>query len=129
MASFFNTKLIKIEETSSTNDFAYELLKKGKIKEGAVIFSQFQKKGKGQRGAKWESEYGKNILMSIVLSPDILVVNQFQLNVCISLALHDFSKKYFLEKTKNTSGYNTHSGKNISKPTDGSEVSTNRASV
>tara|TARA_B110000116_G_C16793343_1_gene565132 strand:+ start:918 stop:1661 length:744 start_codon:yes stop_codon:yes gene_type:complete len=100
MASFFNTKLIKIEETSSTNDFAYELLKKGKIKEGAVIFSQFQKKGKGQRGAKWESEYGKNILMSIVLSPDILVVNQFQLNICISLALHDFSKKYFLEKTK-----------------------------
>ena len=32
MASFFNTKLIKLEETLSTNDFAYELLKKGKIK-------------------------------------------------------------------------------------------------
>ena len=32
MASFFNTKLIKLEETSSTNDFAYKLLKKGKIK-------------------------------------------------------------------------------------------------
>ena len=100
MASFFNTKLIKLEETLSTNDFAYELLKKGKIKEGTVILSQFQKQGKGQRGAKWESEYGKNILMSIVLSPDILVADQFQLNICISLALYDFSKKYFPEKTK-----------------------------
>ena len=100
MASFFNTKLIKLEETLSTNDFAYELLKKGKIKEGTVILSQFQKQGKGQRGAKWESEYGKNILMSIVLSPDILVADQFQLNICISLALYDFSKKYFPEKIK-----------------------------
>ena len=100
MASFFNTKLIKLEEPLSTNDFAYKLLKKGKIKEGTVILSQFQKQGKGQRGAKWESEYGKNILMSIVLSPDILVADQFQLNICISLALYDFSKKYFPEKTK-----------------------------
>ena len=100
MASFFNTKFIKIEETSSTNDFAYELLKKGKIKEGAVIFSQFQKKGKGQRGAKWESEYGKNILMSIVLSPNILLENQFQINICISLALYDFAKKYFKKGVK-----------------------------
>ena len=100
MASFFNTKLIKLEEPLSTNDFAYKLLKKGKIKEGTVILSQFQKQGKGQRGAKWESEYGKNILMSIVLSPDILVTDQFQLNICISLALYDFSKKYFLEKIK-----------------------------
>ena len=56
MASFFYTKLIKLEETSSTNDIAYELLKKGKIKEGTVIVSQFQKEGKGQRGSKWESE-------------------------------------------------------------------------
>lgn len=98
MASFFNTKLIKLEETLSTNDFAYELLKKGKIKEGTVILSQFQKQGKGQRGAKWESEYGKNILMSIVLSPDILVADQFQLNICISLALYDFSKNIFQRK-------------------------------
>ena len=100
MASFFYTKLIKLEKTSSTNDIAYELLRKGKIKEGTVIVSKFQKQGKGQKGAKWESEYGKNILMSIVLSPDILAVNQFQLNICISLALHDFSKKYFPERIK-----------------------------
>ena len=100
MASFFYTKIIKLEETSSTNDIAYELLKKGEIKEGTVIVSQFQKEGKGQRGSKWESECGKNILMSIVLSPDILVVNQFQINIWISLALHDFSKKYFPERTK-----------------------------
>ena len=38
--------------------------------------------------------------MSIVLSPDILVADQFHLNICISLALYDFSKKYFPEKTK-----------------------------
>ncbi|MBC8266520.1 MAG: biotin--[acetyl-CoA-carboxylase] ligase [Flavobacteriales bacterium] len=100
MASFFTTKFIKLEETSSTNDYTYNLLKLAKIKEGTVVSALFQSEGKGQRGTKWESDYGKNILMSIMLSPDITIENQFEINICISLALHDFAKKYFYDKTK-----------------------------
>ena len=98
MASFFTDNYIKLDSTTSTNNFTYNLLKSGKIKEGTVVTALYQSKGQGQIGVKWESEHGKNILMSIVLSPDILLKNQFHLNICISLALHDFAKKYFNDK-------------------------------
>ena len=100
MASFFTDNYIKLDSTTSTNNFAYNLLKSGKIKEGTVVTALSQSKGQGQIGVKWESEHGKNILMSIVLSPDILLKNQFHLNICISLALHDFAKKYFKKEPK-----------------------------
>jgi BirA family biotin operon repressor/biotin-[acetyl-CoA-carboxylase] ligase len=100
MASFFTDNYIKLDSTTSTNNFAYNLLKSGKIKEGTIVTTLYQSKGQGQMGAKWESEHGKNILMSIVLSPDILLKNQFHLNICISLALHDFAKKYFKKEPK-----------------------------
>ena len=100
MASFFTDNYIKLDSATSTNNFAYTLLKSGKIKEGTVVTALYQSKGQGQMGLKWESEHGKNILMSIVLSPDILLKNQFHLNICISLALHDFAKKYFKKESK-----------------------------
>ena len=100
MASFFTDNYIKLDSATSTNNFAYNLLKSGKIKEGTVVTALHQSKGQGQMGLKWESEHGKNILMSIVLSPDILLKNQFHLNICISLALHDFAKKYFKKEPK-----------------------------
>ena len=100
MASFFTDNYIKLDSATSTNNFAYNLLKSGKIKEGTVVTALYQSKGQGQMGLKWESEHGKNILMSIVLSPDILLKNQFHLNICISLALHDFAKKYFKKEPK-----------------------------
>ena len=100
MASFFTDNYIKLDSTASTNNFAYNLLKSGKIKEGTVVTALSQSKGQGQMGLKWESEHGKSILMSIVLSPDILLKNQFHLNICISLALHDFAKKYFKKEPK-----------------------------
>ena len=100
MASFFTDNYIKLDSTTSTNNFTYNLLKSGKIKEGIVVTALSQSKGQGQMGLKWESEHGKSILMSIVLSPDILLKNQFHLNICISLALHDFAKKYFKKEPK-----------------------------
>ena len=100
MASFFTDNYIKLDSATSTNNFAYNLLKSGKIKEGTVVTALYQSKGQGQMGLKWESEHGKNILMSIILSPNILLKNQFHLNICISLALHDFAKKYFKKEPK-----------------------------
>jgi len=94
MASLFNN-LIEFEEISSTNDLAERLLVKKEIKEGTVITTKFQSDGKGQYGSNWESKYGKNILMSIILSPNLLLINRFHLTICISIALLDFSSKYF----------------------------------
>ena len=65
MASLFK-HIIKLDHTISTNTYALELLKSQDIKEGTVICANFQSKGQGERGFSWESEYGKNLLMSIV---------------------------------------------------------------
>tara|TARA_B100001142_G_scaffold293984_1_gene313900 strand:- start:672 stop:1412 length:741 start_codon:yes stop_codon:yes gene_type:complete len=99
MASLFNN-FIEVEETSSTNELAEKLLVKKEIQEGAVITTKFQSDGKGQYGSSWESMYGKNILMSIVLSPNLLLTNRFHLTICISIALLDFSRQYFHNREK-----------------------------
>lgn len=99
MASLFNN-FIEVEETSSTNELAEKLLAKKEIQEGVVITTKFQSDGKGQYGSSWESMYGKNILMSIVLSPNLLLTNRFHLTICISIALLDFSRQYFYNRGK-----------------------------
>ena len=63
-------ELFCYDELDSTNDTAFLLGEKG-VKEGACIFTEHQKKGRGRLGRSWSSPKGKNILMSVLLRPDI----------------------------------------------------------
>ena len=54
-----------------------------------MITSKFQTNGKGQRGQKWESENNKNLLISLLIEPNISIFKQFNINKFISLALID----------------------------------------
>lgn len=101
MSSFFTYKFLFLDDIESTNEYTNKLLKEKKIQEGAVITAKFQKKGKGQIDANWESAYGKNLLMSLLVSPNIPILNQFYISMCISLAVHDFVSRYFPKKVKN----------------------------
>ncbi|MEE2700520.1 MAG: biotin--[acetyl-CoA-carboxylase] ligase [Bacteroidota bacterium] len=94
------SNIIILNQTNSTNAYAIDLLKSKKAKEGTVIFANFQTNGEGQRGENWESDYDKNILMSMVLSPNIPVNNQFDITICISLALFNLLKRYIKEGVK-----------------------------
>ena len=94
------SNIINIDQTISTNAYASKLLKTKKAKEGTVIFANFQTKGKGQREANWESESGKNILTSMIISPSIPIRNQFSITIFISLALYDLLYKYFDKRVK-----------------------------
>lgn len=69
-----NTKYIgndiySFKEVESTNSVAKFLSRFGS-KEGTIILSEIQTKGKGRRGKKWESPTG-GIWLSIILKPDI----------------------------------------------------------
>lgn len=99
MASLFK-HIIKLDHTTSTNTYALKLLKSQNVKEGTIICASFQSQGQGQRGVSWESEHGKNVLMSIILFPKIPIKKQFKINNSISLALYDFAKKYFQQEVK-----------------------------
>ncbi|MGI2257086.1 biotin--[acetyl-CoA-carboxylase] ligase [Candidatus Cardinium hertigii] len=73
---------------ASTNDLAQTYLLHAA--EGTVFIADHQYKGRGQRGSKWISESGKNILFSFILYPEWLTIDGvFALNVITSLAMYD----------------------------------------
>tara|TARA_B100000214_G_scaffold195787_1_gene141666 strand:+ start:1953 stop:2675 length:723 start_codon:yes stop_codon:yes gene_type:complete len=74
----------------STNSYAINLRQSEEFKEGLVITTNFQKKGQGQRGSIWESQEGKNILLSAVFEFNILIKKQFDICKIVSLSITKF---------------------------------------
>lgn len=92
--------VICLEETDSTNNYLKNLLSEGKVEEGTVVCTKLQTLGRGQRGNRWESEKGKNLLASVVLYPEMVRANeQFVLSQIISLAIKDCLDKIVDEIT------------------------------
>lgn len=92
---FKNSIWFNLHETESTNSFLHEQLMSEKLPEGSVVTADYQTKGRGQRGSSWQSEAGKNLLMSIVVYPDFLKASEaFVLSKCIALATCDLLADY-----------------------------------
>ena len=81
----YNIKHLDIID--STNSYAINLRESKDFKEGLVITTNFQKKGQGQRGSIWESQKGKNILLSAVFEFNISIKKQFDICKLVSLSL------------------------------------------
>lgn len=89
------SKLIFLENLPSTNDYGAELLRIENPPEGTIISTNYQSKGRGQAENRWESEEGKNLLISILLSPGkIDPSDQFLISITISLGICDFIMQY-----------------------------------
>ncbi|HEY4652841.1 MAG TPA: biotin--[acetyl-CoA-carboxylase] ligase [Pontibacter sp.] len=85
---FIGQQLYYLPVCASTNSEAQQLLIKNKATEGCTIVTSDQTNGRGQRGNSWEAEPGKNITLSVILSPVFLPVRQqFYLNMAVSLAV------------------------------------------
>ena len=94
------SNLIYFKELTSTNSQASRLLKEGLAAHGYVIYADYQTSGRGRAGNKWESERGKNLLISIILNPkSILPEDQFYISMAISLGICDFID-YHLSESK-----------------------------
>lgn len=86
-------KLIHLESVDSTNNYTANLLKAGGLSSGTVILADEQFAGKGQRGAEWLVEAGKNLTFSVYLDEvNLSVENQFDLSKMVALALVDLLK-------------------------------------
>lgn len=82
------------------------MLKKGILKEGAIIITNHQDTGRGQRGNIWFSNKNKNLIFSLVLKPDFISPpDNFALNMLVSVAilnvLKGFNKSSFKIKWPN----------------------------
>lgn len=80
--------IVKLDATDSTNQYLKELLRLEQVEDFTVVMAKKQLQGRGQMGAKWESESGKNLTISVLKKFDqFLISNQFLLNICVSLAV------------------------------------------
>jgi BirA family biotin operon repressor/biotin-[acetyl-CoA-carboxylase] ligase len=89
------SNVLYFENLPSTNAYATGLVKGSKTGEGLVIQAGFQPSGRGQGSNSWESEAGKNLLISIILYPNMIPpAQQFLLSAAVSLGICDFLRQH-----------------------------------
>lgn len=87
-------KIFRLDTVDSTNNYAANLIKEGKIVHGTVILADEQTAGRGQRGAVWSSQAGENLLLSLYVVPDNLSVDlQVSLTHFASISVVELLRK------------------------------------
>jgi len=97
--SFLGKSVVYLTQCHSTNEELAQLVKMGHVKEGTLLYTGFQTKGKGQRGNIWVSEPNKNVLCSIFVKPEkVKLSDQVYLNLIVGLAVIRVLDKLFPNK-------------------------------
>ncbi|WP_314306001.1 biotin--[acetyl-CoA-carboxylase] ligase [Capnocytophaga gingivalis] len=90
-------EIIKLNATNSTNTYLKNLLKEKQVKDLSCIWALSQTQGRGQQGAKWISEPGKNLTFSVLKKFENLSSEyHFLLNMEVSLAIFRTLKKLYI---------------------------------
>ncbi len=66
----FGNRIFFFKSIKSTMDYAKKLAERDEP-EGTVVIADYQSHGRGRFGRVWKAEPGENILMSIILRPEI----------------------------------------------------------
>lgn len=93
-----------LTETDSTNSYARrtatQLWKKNPDCEILITTAEKQTSGRGQRGTKWQSANGENLLMTIAIRPTALAISScYTLSIMTALALKKSMEKFTLATT------------------------------
>lgn len=95
------TPFIELQQVESTNNYATGLVHEGMAQNGTAVFAHHQTKGKGQRNKDWQGEAGKNIALSVIVHPQVLVLSQsFQLSMATAVGVYNFFSQYAGSETK-----------------------------
>ena len=88
-------KLIKLDAIDSTNDFLKRLSGEQPLDNFTVVSTENQTHGKGQMGAKWDSETGKNLMFRVIINNLLNNISQiFDLNVAVALSIINTLEKF-----------------------------------
>ena len=83
-----NFNIIKLDATSSSNDWLKKGFLNGDCFDGDVVWVRNQTKGRGQRNNHWQTEPAKNLTFSLLkLFPKLNVKNAFLINFAVALAV------------------------------------------
>lgn len=81
-------KLIKLNATTSTNDYLKQLIVQHAIEDFTVVWTEIQTQGKGQLGAKFVSEPLKNLTFSVYLGKNpVEIKDLFSINCVVANAV------------------------------------------
>jgi BirA family biotin operon repressor/biotin-[acetyl-CoA-carboxylase] ligase len=80
--------IIKLSAINSTNDYLKQLTATQQIENFTVVTAEHQTQGRGQMGAKWNTEPGKNLTFSLLVK-DVLADSShiFDLNVMVAVSI------------------------------------------
>ena len=80
-------RLIKLDAIGSTNDFLKNLSTDEIVENFTVVTAENQTNGKGQMGAVWNSEIGKNVIMSVLVRDAVKASDIFNLNIAVAISI------------------------------------------
>ncbi|MFC1884616.1 biotin--[acetyl-CoA-carboxylase] ligase [Thermodesulfobacteriota bacterium] len=92
--SMFSQKIKIFGTIESTNTYANEIARMG-APEGTVVIAENQNAGRGRMGRKWVSPKYANVLMSVIIKPDIKIREIFAINMITTLAVTDAIEEIF----------------------------------
>lgn len=80
--------IIKLNAINSTNDYLKSLTTAQFVENFTIVVTENQTKGKGQMGAKWNVEPGKNLTFSVLIKDLLLEINEiFNLNAAVAVSV------------------------------------------
>lgn len=91
--TLLNARIVELDLTDSTNNYAMHLIDGNKAQHGMTIVAQSQTAGKGQRGKEWVDMPGQSLLMSIILYPGRKIQEQFLFSISIAVAIANVLQK------------------------------------
>lgn len=100
----FGSPFIELQTIDSTNKHAMGLINAGLASPGTAVFAHEQIAGKGQRGRVWDTEKGKNLILSVIIQPGALGTTPgqgapspatlFPLSASVALGATDFLENF-----------------------------------
>ncbi|QJP34452.1 biotin--[acetyl-CoA-carboxylase] ligase [Nonlabens sp. Ci31] len=85
--------IVKLHATTSTNDELKSRFRESELPHLTTIYTMEQTRGKGQQGAIWISEKGKNLTFSILITKNIQHLTPFLVNQTVSVTIVEWLKR------------------------------------
>lgn len=80
--------IIKLSAINSTNDYLKELSSVQYLENFTIVSAESQTAGRGQMGAKWDTEPGKNLTFSVLVKDLLIGINEiFSLNAAVAISV------------------------------------------
>ncbi|WP_460218300.1 biotin--[acetyl-CoA-carboxylase] ligase [Psychroserpens sp. MEBiC05023] len=93
--------IIKLNAIDSTNTFLRQLSNEESLEDYTIVMADKQTKGRGQMGTTWNSEPGKNLMVSVFLDVSFLdIEDSFYISMATSLAISEALKAFQIRNVK-----------------------------